>query len=133
MLANRYLGNQVVIGADLHNEPHGPATWGDGSPQTDWRAAAERAGNAVLQANPDWLIIVEGTEHNGDDWYWWGGNLALAQQYPVRLSNPAKLVYEAHDYGPGVTYQKWFQDSAFPNNLADLWYSHWAYLKLAGD
>src|SRR5712691_11901137 len=49
MLANRYRGNPTVIGADLHNEPHGPATWGDGNPLTDWQAAAERAGNAVLQ------------------------------------------------------------------------------------
>ena len=32
-----------VIGADLKNETHGPATWGTGGP-TDWRRAAERAG-----------------------------------------------------------------------------------------
>ena len=132
MLASRYRGNPTVIGADLHNEPHGAATWGDGNPQTDWRAAAERAGNAVLQANPDWLIFVEGIEHQGDDWYWWGGNLARAGQFPVVLSAPDKLVYEAHDYGPGVSSQKWFQASDFPQNLASLWYSHWAYLKLSG-
>jgi aryl-phospho-beta-D-glucosidase BglC (GH1 family) len=30
-LAQRYAGNPTVIGADLHNEPHGPATWGDGN------------------------------------------------------------------------------------------------------
>lgn len=70
-LAGRYRGNPTVIGADLHNEPHGPATWGDGNPKTDWRLAAERAGNAILQANPDWLIIVEGIEHQRNDWYWW--------------------------------------------------------------
>jgi endoglucanase len=128
-LANRYEGNPTVIGADLHNEPHGPATWGDGNPLTDWRAAAERAGNAVLQANPDWLIFVEGIEHQNDDWYWWGGNLALAGQVPVQLSVPNKLVYEAHDYGPGVWGQKWFQTADFPFDLASVWYSHWAYLK----
>ena len=33
MLAARYAGNPTVIGADLHNEPHGPATWG-GKPRT---------------------------------------------------------------------------------------------------
>jgi endoglucanase len=132
MLASRYRGNATVIGADLHNEPHGPATWGDGNPLTDWRAAAERAGNAVLQANPDWLILVEGIEHHGDDWYWWGGNLSLAGQLPVQLSVPNKLVYEAHDYGPEVSSQKWFQTPAFPQNLAGIWNSHWAYLKLTG-
>jgi hypothetical protein len=118
-----------VIGADLHNEPHGPATWGDGNPLTDWHAAAERAGNAVLQANPEGLIFVEGIEHQSDDWYWWGGNLALAAQVPVQLSVPNKVVYEAHDYGPGVWGQKWFQTSDFPFDLASVWYSHWAYLK----
>ena len=132
MLAGRYRGNQTVIGADLHNEPHGPATWGDGNPQTDWRAAAQRAGNAVLQANPDWLIIVEGIEHQGNDWYWWGGNLSMAGELPVELSVPNKLVYEAHDYGPGVASQKWFQANDFPLNLSSIWYSHWAYLKLSG-
>jgi endoglucanase len=130
-LANRYRGDPTVIGADLHNEPRGPATWGDGNPLTDWRAAAERAGDAVLQANPDWLIFVEGIEHQGDDWYWWGGNLSLAGQLPVQLSIPNKLVYEAHDYGPGVSGQKWFQAPDFPLDLAGVWYSHWAYLKLS--
>src|SRR5262245_39762754 len=59
MLANRYSGNATVIGADLHNEPHSPATWGSGDMATDWRLAAERIGNAVLSANPNWLIFVE--------------------------------------------------------------------------
>src|SRR5215469_7919836 len=48
MLAQRYKNNPTVIGADLHNEPHDPATWGDGNPATDWRLAAEHAGDAVL-------------------------------------------------------------------------------------
>jgi endoglucanase len=132
MLAGRYRGDPTVIGADLDNEPHGSATWGDGNPQTDWQAAAERAGNAVLQTNPDWLIFVEGIEHQGDNWYWWGGNLSLAGQFPVQLSEPDKLVYEAHDYGPGVSNQSWFQSAAFPQNLSPMWYSDWAYLKLEG-
>jgi endoglucanase len=105
MLAQKYRGEGTVIGADLHNEPRGPATWGDGNPRTDWRLAAERAGNAILAVNPDWLIIVEGIERVGDDWYWWGGNLASAGSAPVQLSIPGQLVYSAHDYGPGV-YQK---------------------------
>src|SRR5262249_49952677 len=54
-LAQHYRNNPLVIGADLHNEPRAGATWGDGNKATDWRLAAERAGNAVLQANPNWL------------------------------------------------------------------------------
>jgi endoglucanase len=128
MLASRYYGNTTVIGADLHNEPRGPATWGDGNPRTDWRLAAARAGNAILAVNPDWLIIVEGVEHIGDDWYWWGGNLSRAGAAPVELSDPGQLVYSAHDYGPGVYNQKWFQVLEFPYNLPDIWRAHWAYL-----
>ena len=48
MLAEHYRDNPLVIGADLHNEPRGEATWGDGNRATDWRLAAERAGNAIL-------------------------------------------------------------------------------------
>ncbi len=129
MLARHYKGNDTVIGADLHNEPHGPATWGDGNPQTDWRLAAERAGNAILAVNPDWLIFVEGVEQFQNDWYWWGGNLEGAEKFPVQLSMPNKLVYEAHDYGPSVSQQSWFSATNFPQNLAAVWVKHWAYLQ----
>jgi aryl-phospho-beta-D-glucosidase BglC (GH1 family) len=57
MLAERYAGNATVVGMDLHNEPHGQATWGTGDPATDWRLAAERAGNVILAVNPHLLII----------------------------------------------------------------------------
>ena len=40
MLAQHYRNNPLVIGADLHNEPHGEVTWGTGNPQTDWRLMA---------------------------------------------------------------------------------------------
>jgi endoglucanase len=132
MLAQQYQGNPTVIGADLHNEPHSPATWGDGNPATDWRLAAERAGNAILAVNPDWLIIVEGTEQYQGDSYWWGGNLEGAADYPVRLSEPDKLVYSAHDYGPGVSNQPWFHAPDFPQNLPAIWERQWAYLQLEG-
>lgn len=130
MLATRYRHQPAVIGADLHNEPHGPATWGDGNPRTDWRQAAERAGNAILEVNPSWLIIVEGIERYGNDSYWWGGNLEGARDHPVRLSHPEQLVYSAHDYGPGVYPQVWFQSPDFPANLPSIWRRHWAWLKV---
>lgn len=132
MLAQRYRGNPTIVGADLHNEPRGRATWGDGNLQTDWRLAAERAGNAILAVNPDWLIFVQGIERYGNDWYWWGGNLQGARHFPVRLSVPNKLVYSPHDYGPGVYRQPWFSASDSPSNLPVIWEKYWAYLQQEG-
>ncbi len=97
MLAKRYMSNDAVIAADLHNEPHQEATWGTGDAKTDWRMAAEKAGNAILSVNPNWLIIVEGIESYNGDWYWWGGNLQGAAKAPVRLSVADRPVYSAHD------------------------------------
>lgn len=131
MLATRYNGNDTVIGADLHNEPHGTASWGTGNQATDWRLAAERAGNAILSVNPNWLIIVEGIEKNVQgfsDSYWWGGNLKGVANYPVRLNVPNQLVYSAHDYGPGVSNQTWFSDPSFPNNMPGIWDAYWGYI-----
>jgi endoglucanase len=129
MLARHYRGNSTVIGADLHNEPRGPATWGSGDRRTDWRLAAERAGNAILAVNPDWLIIVEGIENYHGDYYWWGGNLEGAEQFPVRLIHPNELVYSTHDYGPEIYGQQWFQSRHFPYNLPSVWEKYWAYLQ----
>jgi endoglucanase len=122
-----------VIGADLHNEPHndGGSTgscWGCGDTDRDWRLAAERAGNAVLAVNPDWLILVEGVDCVNGDCGWWGGNLSGAAKYPVRLSDPSKLVYSAHEYATSVFHQKWFDDASFPNNLPAIWDGWWGYL-----
>ncbi|HZU70636.1 MAG TPA: glycoside hydrolase family 5 protein [Ktedonobacteraceae bacterium] len=135
MLAKHYQGNTTIIGADLDNEPHSPATWGSGNPTTDWRLAAEKAGNAILAVNPQWLIIVEGIDVYQGDSYWWGGNLEGATKYPVRLSEPGKLVYSAHDYGPSVYKQSWFRVSK-PADLAytlpPIWKKYWAYLQQDG-
>ncbi|HEX2678823.1 MAG TPA: glycoside hydrolase family 5 protein [Polyangiales bacterium] len=128
MLATHYKGNSTVIGFDLHNEPHGMATWGDGSMQTDWRAAAERAGNAILAINSDVLIIVEGIEKHGGQSNWWGGNLRGAKASPVRLDVKERLVYSAHEYPPSVYMQPWFSASDYPNNLPSVWHDNWGYL-----
>ncbi len=135
MLAQHYRGNDTVIGADLDNEPHSPATWGDGNPSTDWRLAAEQAGNAILAVNPQWLIIVEGIDVFQGDSYWWGGNLEGAAQYPVRLSEPNKLVYSPHDYGPSVYLEQWFKVSNpadLTHTLPAIWEKHWGYLQKNG-
>jgi endoglucanase len=128
MLAERYSDSDVVIGADLDNEPHGRATWGTGDPSTDWRLAAERAGNAILKANPHWLIFVQGVASVGGDTYWWGGNLSAAGRSPIRLDVPGQLIYAPHDYPPSVSSQPWFQAAGYPANLPQIWEQHWGYL-----
>ncbi|MFE6092132.1 cellulase family glycosylhydrolase [Streptomyces massasporeus] len=127
-LATRYKGNSTVIGIDLHNEPHDPACWGCGDTSRDWRLAAQRAGNAVLSANPELLIMVEGVQsHNGVNG-WWGGNLMGVAQYPVQLDVPDRLVYSAHDYATSVAQQSWFSDPSFPSNMPGIWDKYWGYI-----
>ncbi|UQU67872.1 cellulase family glycosylhydrolase [Couchioplanes caeruleus] len=150
MLARRYAGNTTVIGADLHNEPHAEGTnpaatgscWGCGDTARDWRLAAERAGNAILSVQPNWLIFVEGVScpsgglsnvwdndtSNDEDCGWWGGNLSKAGQFPVRLSVANRLVYSPHEYATSVYRQTWFDDPSFPNNLPGIWDHYWGYL-----
>ncbi|MEV6944301.1 glycoside hydrolase family 5 protein [Streptomyces sp. NPDC051172] len=132
MLAERYKGNNKVIGADLHNEPRGQATWGDGNAKTDWKMAAEKAGNTIHSVNKNWLIFVEGNDKFKDESTWWGGELRGAKEHPVKLKEADKVVYSAHDYGPGVYNQNWFMDKNFPNNMPAFWDKHWGYLKKSG-
>ncbi len=144
-LAKRYAGNPTVIGFDLRNEPHTPAgdtyaqgaTWGTGDPSTDVRLAYEQAGNAILAADPGALIFCEGIGENptaagGDNSTWWGGDLALAGQYPVTLSSPGHVVYSAHDYGPSLFQQTWFNSSTTPASLDAVWNANWGYLYTQG-
>ncbi|GAA4259419.1 cellulase family glycosylhydrolase [Azospirillum formosense] len=126
MLATRYKGNDAVIGADLHNEPHNPATWGDGGPN-DWARAAERIGNAIQSVNKDWLLIVEGVETYQNQWYWWGGNLLGEKNYEVKFNEPGKLVYSVHDYGPSLYMMDWFKANNFPNNMPAKWDQMWGH------
>ena len=132
LLAQRYAGNSTVVAMDLHNEPHGSATWGDGNQATDWRLAAERAGNAILSVNPDVLIVVEGVECVAGACNWWGGNLRAAGSAPVRLNVPGRLVYSPHDYPRSISPQPWFSDPGYPSNLPGHWDANWGYLKKQG-
>ncbi len=135
-LAQRYRDTPNVIGFDLKNEPHGSATWGTGA-ATDWRRAAERAGNAVLAQAPSKLILVEGIEGpvaGGQqlDRHWWGGNLEGVRANPVRLSVANRLVYSPHEYGPGVFNQPWFSDPNMASILADRWTKGFGYIHDSG-
>jgi endoglucanase len=79
-----------VVGADLRNELRSGAAWGGADPLRDWHAAAERGGNAVLAANPQLLVMVEGPEYST--------NLTGFDKLPVVLSMPHRLVYSPHAY-----------------------------------
>jgi endoglucanase len=146
-LAKMFAGNPTVVGFDLRNEPHTPAgdtyaqgaTWGTGDPSTDVRLAYEQAGNAILAADPGALIFCEGISENPDasasggyDSTWWGGDLAEAGPFPVTLSSPGHVVYSAHDYGPDLFQQTWFNSSTTPASLDAVWNQFWGYLYTAG-
>jgi endoglucanase len=131
-MAERYRSQSNIFSADLKNEPHRAATWGTDDAATDWRLAAEKAGNAILSVNPDWLIVVQGIESNVPDQklqtHWQGGNLEGVGRFPVRLSQPNKLVYSPHEYGPGVYNHVGFSEPDFPDNLRDRWQIGFQYL-----
>jgi endoglucanase len=131
-LTNRYLNNTTVIGMDLRNEPHnatsGGSCWGCGTNTNDWRLAAERAGNAILGVNPHLLIFVEGTDCFNGDCDWWGGNLQGVAQFPVTLNVANQLVYSAHDYGPSLFQQPWFNSSTTAATLQAHWVKDFAFI-----
>ncbi|WP_213816320.1 cellulase family glycosylhydrolase [Glaciihabitans sp. dw_435] len=124
-LAKRYKSQSNVIGFDLHNEPHGTACWGCGNAKTDWRAAANRAGNAVLAVNPNVLIIIEGVENQSTGSTWWGGGLADVLAKPVKLAVSKRVVYSPHDYPSSIYAQKWFSAANYPKNLPGVWDKNW--------
>jgi endoglucanase len=140
-------GNPTVIGMDLRNEPHllagGGATgacWtGDSqsngcptsSPQ-NWPVAAQLAGNAILAINPKLLIFVEGNDCYNTVCGWQGGNLIGVATNPVVLGVPNQLVYSAHDYGPVLFQQKWFNANTTPASLDSIWNQYWGYISANG-
>ncbi len=132
MLANRYKNNPSVVGADLRNEvrtarladtylPSFP-NWGKGG-DNDWHQAAQNAGNAIHKVNPNLLIIVEGINWTGIANFYgivsecmMGGRPVLApiRNLPIRLNQPNKVVYSAHQYhftGPKNTGARQFSGS----------------------
>jgi endoglucanase len=89
-MVRRYRHQPWVIGADLRNELRSGAQWGGSNPKLDWHAAAERGGNAILAANPNLLIMVEGPSYSTD--------LTGFGALPVVLSVANRLVYSPHAY-----------------------------------
>jgi len=154
MMATRYSdakftfnGNPTVIGVDLRNEPHlmgssgasGSCWTGDtatnGCPMSlttqNWPVAAQAAGNAVLAINPKLLIFVEGNDCYNGVCGWQGGNLMGVATNPVVLSLPNQLVYSAHDYGPALFKQSWFNGTTTAGSLDAVWSKYWGYISVA--
>ncbi|MER7843941.1 cellulase family glycosylhydrolase [Kitasatospora sp. NPDC096077] len=111
-MAQRYRANKRVVGADLRNEVRRDTwddpNWGLGDAHDEY-GAFEEAGNRILQADPDLLVIMEGI-----NWYGIpaaGFSHGRPMLTPVAtLSNTLihsdKLVYAAHFYaytGPANT------------------------------
>ena len=152
-MAERYKGDDTIIAYDLKNEPHGKqnesprAKWDDSKDSDNWKYIAEKAANAVLDKNPNVLVMVEGIEiypkdikkngnfgsQNEDDYFfnWWGGNLRGVADNPIDLGNRQnKLVYSPHDYGPAVYEQPWFEGGYTYDSLyKDCWYDNWFYIQ----
>jgi endoglucanase len=135
LIATRYRNSAYLLGIDLKNEPHDAATWGSGNAATDWNKAAERAGSAVLAANPNILIFVEGVQYQqsckgGSASSWWGGNLSPVACAPIdpKAIPTNKLVYSPHVFGPDIFNQPYFSAQQFPKNLPHIWDADFGYV-----
>lgn len=82
-----FIDNPLVIGADLRNEPRG--LWGTMTWHM-WASAAEKASEALLLMQPNWLMFVEGISSAND--------CSGARRRPIRLSIPNRVVYSSHVY-----------------------------------
>jgi endoglucanase len=89
-IVHRYKKQRWVVGADLRNELRSGAQWGGSDAHLDWHAAAERGGNAVLDENPQLLIIVEGPQYSTD--------FTAFATLPAALRVEHRLVYSPHAY-----------------------------------
>lgn len=152
-VSQRYANNDTIIAYDLKNEPHGKASeseraiWNGSTDDNNWRYAAERAGNIILDNNPHALIVIEGieiypidpvtndfTSTDDEDYYysWWGGNLRAVADYPIDFGSDernAQIVYSPHDYGPAVYAQPWFEGGfTYRSLIDDYWEDSWLYI-----
>lgn len=149
-LVNRYKNDDTIIACDLKNEPHGKpgespmAKWDGSTDVNNWAYAATECAKAILDVNPNLLIMVEGVEAYPNEGVtyastdkskyfigWWGGILTGARDYPIDVGPElqSQIVYSPHDYGPKVFAQTWFaKDFTKETLMNDYWYKAWAYL-----
>mmetsp|Transcript_95231 Transcript_95231/g.116600 ORF Transcript_95231/g.116600 Transcript_95231/m.116600 type:complete len:402 (+) Transcript_95231:37-1242(+) len=129
-MVNRYKGFWNVIAIDVFNEPF-DGTWGTGTVSTDFNTWCQTVGNQVHGMGVDWLIFCEGVANSPPctDACFWGGDLQGVKSQPVTLNMPNKIVYSPHCYGPDVAYQDYFQASNFPDNMPEIWDTHFGYIR----
>lgn len=161
-IAETYKNDDTIIAIDLKNEPHGKADepnfakWDGSTDANNWKYAAERGAKAILDINPNLLIMVEGIEvypKEDADWNsiasdyskppypysnfygaWWGANFRGLRDYPLDEKYKSHIVYSPHDYGPEVYKQAWFYledpDKTFDREslMDDYWYDTWAFI-----
>ena len=140
-LAARYQHNPTVIGFDLDNEPlsrgaHGESSnWGKGGPTDIWKMYTT-VGNALLNLNPNWLIICEGLQSprntdNGLAGIGPEGDLSAVggvggvPAKPVILIKKHQVVYSVHEYGTAI-YD--FKANENPATLIEHMNRDWGYL-----
>ncbi len=130
-VAKRYAHLSHFFGIDLYNEPNGIVRWSSGdanvtNPIYYWKAAAELGSAAVLAANPNLLIFVQGINGNYDGKenssipMNWGEDFQPQAYQPLNIPN-SKLVLTPHTYGPDVFMKSSFGASNFPDNLPAQW------------
>jgi aryl-phospho-beta-D-glucosidase BglC (GH1 family) len=125
-LAKAFAGNATVVGFDLDNEPleiPGGSTWGTGGP-TDLQQIYEQAGDAIQAVDPGALIIAEGPQNYSGNAAAGGGgtpapygDLSMAGQDPVTLTDPNKVVYSVHIYPQSIA---GFADDSGSQAVADM-------------
>jgi endoglucanase len=92
----RYKDEPMVIGNDLRNEIREDVRhlqfpqWGNGRESTDWKMAATKAANKILEVNPNQLIIIEGLNFAND--------MSPIKTDPITLDVANRLIYSFHYY-----------------------------------
>ena len=127
-MVTHYANTWNVVAVDLFNEPE-PTTW------ASWAPVAEQIGNAILEANPNLLIFVEGSNicnATTNDQSFYGECFREIADYKINLSVPNKLVYSPHVYGPSVYMQPYFSASNFPANMPAIWDQNFGFVQKNG-
>lgn len=130
-VARRYAHLRHFFGIDVYNEPNGIVRWSAGDPNATnpiyhWKAAAEQASAAVLAANPNLLVFVQGINGNFDGVEKsnipmnWGEDFQPQAYQPLDIP-ASKLVLSPHTYGPDVYVKSSFSSPNYPANLAAHW------------
>jgi endoglucanase len=112
-VARHYVGNPVIIGYDLRNEPAdwpGMSVWGGGG-NRDIAAMYKRVGDAIEAIDPTKLIIVEPPS----------SDCRGVRKYPLALAVPNKLVYSVHEYPGEISGQKISSGPALIRRMNEMW------------